>query len=326
MNGREKPDLMKWFRTVARETGWMALGVQPDAIVAVHGRSGERAKPQVVQWTLREAKDLPADLSRLSKELSLSRFRCTTLLQPGEYQMLVVDAPAVPKAELKGAMRWRLKDMLDYHVDDAMIDVLDIPPDPSGATRAHYMHAVAAPNEVIQKRVRLFEEAHIPLSVIDVPELAQRNIASLYEADGVGEQPRGIALLHFSPQFGLLTINFGGELYFARRIEATSTQLMEPEAGRRQDLFNRILLEVQRSLDHFDRQFRFIAVARFLVGPEPADSGLSEYLGANLGLPVERVALRDRVEFAADAMPGAEDEWRLFHQIGASLRNETAVL
>ena len=317
---------MNWFGRGRKESGWMAVGLQQEAIAVVHARSDGRDRPQIDQWTLRPTRDFPAELARLSKDLSLARYQCTTLLDPGEYQMLVVDAPEVPKAELKGAIRWRLKDMLDYHVDDAMIDVLDIPPDPGGASRAHFMYAVAAPNEAIQRRVRLFEDAHIPLAVIDVPELAQRNIASLHEGPAQDPAMRGVALLHFSEQFGLLTINFRGELYLARRIETTFAQLEESDGSRREDTFNRVLLEVQRTLDHFDRQFRFIAVSKLLVGPEPRDSGLFEYLGANMDLPLERVHLRDKLRFSSDAVPEAENEWRLFHQIGASLRNEKAVL
>ena len=41
--------------------------------------------------------------------------------------MLSLEAPAVPREELKTAVGWRLKDMLDFHIDDATIDVLAIP-------------------------------------------------------------------------------------------------------------------------------------------------------------------------------------------------------
>lgn len=313
---------MKWSRKPEKLKGWMAVGVQPGSIAIVHAQDSGGGEPRVDRWTVRPTQDVAADLSRLSKDMSLSRYQCTTLLDPGEYQMLVVDAPNVPKAELKGAMRWRLKDMLDYHVDDAMIDVLDIPQDPAGGSRAHLMYAVAAPSDAIQRRVRLFEDARIPLSVIDVPELAQRNVASLYEA-GEG---RGVALLHVGPQSGLLTISFRGELYLARRIETTFAQLEEADSSRRQELFNRVLLEVQRTFDHFERQFRLIAVSRLLLGPEPKDCGLAAYLADNLGIAVERVRLQERIRFPADSVPQAEDEWRLFHQVGASLRNEAAVL
>src|SRR6266850_1315246 len=55
-----------------------------------------------------------------------------------------------------GAVEKRIKDLLDYHVDDATLDVLDIPPESGPAGRTHSMYAVAARNEVIKERVKTF--------------------------------------------------------------------------------------------------------------------------------------------------------------------------
>src|SRR6266850_7265637 len=86
----------------------------------------------------------------ISREFDARRFRCTTLLKPADYQILLVEAPAVTREELKPALRWRIKDMLEYPVEDATIDVLDVPVPPNTAQRAHYMYAVAARNETIR--------------------------------------------------------------------------------------------------------------------------------------------------------------------------------
>jgi MSHA biogenesis protein MshI len=96
-------------------------------------------------------------LEKAGKELHSANYRCTTVLAGGEYQFMSVEAPNVPRDELKTAMRWRLKDMLDFPVDDATIDVLDLPLDPNAAVRAQQsVFAIAARNSVIQARQKLF--------------------------------------------------------------------------------------------------------------------------------------------------------------------------
>jgi len=127
----------------------------------------------------------------------------------------------VKREELKPALRWRIKDMLDYHVDDATIDVLDVPVPPNVAQRAHYMYAVAAKNEAIRVTVERFQNAGLPLAVIDIPDIAQRNVAALYE-----NEERGVAAVTFDAHGMLLTVNFDAELYLSRRLDITAAQLV----------------------------------------------------------------------------------------------------
>jgi MSHA biogenesis protein MshI len=235
--------------------------------------------------------------------------------------MLVVEAPTVQALEMKSAIRWRIKDLLDYHVDDATVDVLDIPPESPQAGRNHSMYAIAARNETIRGCVKLFESAHIPLSVIDIPEIAQRNISALHETEG-----RGAALLYFNNDFGLLTITYRGELYLSRRIEIGMSQIQRAVPELRAELFGRVVLELQRSFDHFDRQYHFVPIAKVLLGPEPEDTGLFEHLKANLDTPVERVDLLEHLRFEGRDEPDAASQWQLFHLIGAALRYESKAL
>ena len=266
-----------------------------------------------------EAKSHAAE--KLAKDLHVERYQCTTLLRPGEYQMLLLEAPAVPPAELKSAIRWRIKDMIDYHVDDATLDVLDIPPESDQPGRSHSMYAVAARNEVIRGRIKAFEEARIPLGVIDIPETAQRNISALHETEG-----RGAALLYFNQEFGLLTITCRAELYLSRRIDIGLGQMLGAAAEAREALFGRVVLELQRSFDHFERQFQHVPIAKLLLGPEPEETGLYAHLKGNMDIPVERVDLLERLGFNGQGAPAPAEQWQLFHLIGASLRHETRAL
>jgi MSHA biogenesis protein MshI len=313
---------MKWFsKRRANEPGWLAVSLQSDSLSFAHGRYASNGKSTISRCGTRALAGDFDRAGRIAKELQFDRYQCSTLLAPGEYQLLLVEAPNVQPGELKPAIRWRVKDLLDYHADDATIDVLDIPPDPSGGARAHSMYAVAARNDVIQGCIGRFESARIPLSVIEIPETAQRNVAALFEPEN-----RGLALLYLGPAHGLLTINFHGELYLARRIEVGMDQIVGASGERRDEAMNRVALELQRTFDHFDRQFPFVAVAKLLLGPEPENTGLAEHLKRNLDLPVEEAKLGAVLGFGADAALDRAAEWRQFHLLGAALRNETKAL
>lgn len=307
---------MRGFRAARKEPGWLAISLRENRLSYVHGRPSADGKPAITRIGSTELEAKPHAAEKFAREMGFGAFQCATLLAPGEYQLLLVEAPAVPAAELKSAVRWRVKDLIDYPVDHATMDVLDIPPE-SEAARGHSVFAVSARNDVVRTRMKAFEEASIPLSVIDIPETAQRNLAALHESDG-----RGVALLYFNHEFGLLTITWRGELYFSRRVDIGLPQILGAAPGARTELFNRIVLELQRSFDHFDRQFGFVQVARLVIGPEPEETGLYAHLKGNLDLPVERLDLLERLSFGRDATPDADAQWQLFHLIGASLRQE----
>jgi MSHA biogenesis protein MshI len=310
---------MGFFKRAKKSDGWLTVTFLRDGVCAGRIRRVRDAKAvvELSAFYPSEASFSPEALERLNKDLKAASFRCGTMLSGGEYQMLTVDAPNVPQEELKTAVRWRLKDMLDFHVDDATIDVLDIPVDTSAAARGHSMFAIAARNALIQSRQMLFSEAKLELTVIDIPEMAQRNISALLETEG-----RGLAMLSFDGDGGLLTITYKGELYLSRRIDVALEQLMERDPDRLQNSFDKITLELQRSLDHFDRQFHYVNVIKLLLAPTGAQ-GLHEYLAANLYMPVEAMTLDDVFDLSkAPDLQDAAQQQRFFLTLGAALRHE----
>ena len=307
---------MAWFSKKRTLSGWMVVSTDTDAIRLACVDRSTQGKPRVDRWgILKQNENSGAELEKVAEEYKLERYRCATLLHPAEYQLLMVDAPSVPREELKAAIRWRVKDLLDYHIDDATMDVLDIPMDTEAAGKSHYMYAVAAKNEIVQAQIAQFERANIRLQVIDIPETAQRNIAELYETTD-----RGVGMLTFDYAGGLFTLSFRGELYLARRLDVTWSQLVGSRENQRQTYFERIGVEIQRSLDHFERQYQHIALSELLLGPLPEDIGLLPFLSSQLYLPLRQINLADALEFAEDM--GVEKQWQLFHVLGAALRAE----
>jgi MSHA biogenesis protein MshI len=316
---------MHFFRKTRKSPGWMAVSLLQDGICAAHVVRAPGSRPTVERVAFYPNDILPAaeSLEKLAKELQLAHFQCSTLLGAGEYQLLSVEAPNVPPEELKTAIRWRIKDLLDFHVDDATIDVLDVPMDKNSPVRNHAMYAVAARNQLIQQRQTLFSDAKIALSVIDIPEMAQRNVAALLAPEG-----RGLAMLSFDAQGGLLTLSFGGELYLSRRIDVSLAQLTQADADQQNSQFERITLELQRSLDHFDRQYHSIPVAKLVLAPLPTTAAaLQASLAANLYIPVEACTLDSVLDVSrVPELSDPQAQQRYFMTIGAALRHEEKVL
>lgn len=313
----EMPQLLSLFKRNNRTGGWIAVVVGKRGIHIAQAKFAG-VRPQVTKCSFYPLSEVTSSvLEKACKDAQLDSSRITTLLGANEYQLMMVDAPNVPVDELKTAIRWKIKDALTCHVDDATIDVLQIPTNKYGADRPQSLYAVAASNETIRKRIGLFEKAKVELSVIDIPEMAQRNIAAFYETEG-----RGLAMLTFGDEGGLLTITCDSELFLARRIDITLGQLQDADENLRQQYLDRVELEVQRSLDYFDRQFHHIPVNRMLVSA-PGALGLDKVLAENLGLPVEMLDLAQAMDVLA--VPELADSEFVCHALpalGAALRQE----
>jgi MSHA biogenesis protein MshI len=283
-------------------------------------RAGD-AKPAVLllESTSRAGNTDTEALLRARKALHLQGYRCTTWIEPGSYQMIQVAAPSVPEAEMRSALRWSVKDSLDFPVEQAMIDVLPIPTDGMPAGREPLALVVAAKRQPLADRVQAFQHAHMNLGVIDVLETAQRNVAALFETPG-----RGLAMLGFYENGSLLTFTKGGELYGLRYIDIKAEALND--ASQRDSVFERLGLELQRSLDGFDRQFSQVPMQRVLLAGHKASEALSNYLKDNIYIPVEVADLANVMTSPDPYSPLSEvtEQSVWYTSIGMALRVEDA--
>lgn len=310
---------LPWFSP--RKPGWLGVCVFADRVEVAHVQRNGGGKPRVLlaQSCEREGSDADA-LGRLNRQQGLRGHRCATVLTPGEYQLLQVEAPNVPEEEMRQALRWQLKGLVDFPLDSACVDGFALPGEGNGNARRRQALVVASARETVAARVAAFEKARLTLAAVDVPELAQRNVAALFETEN-----RGLALLVFDAGGGLLTISCKGELLATRRLEIGLAQMAQAPAERRSQLVERIVLELQRTLDNFDRQFNHVALARLLVSPTPDVPELIGELSTNLYVPVQALDLAEALD--GRAVSGFSDPLRQASSltaIGAALRPEAA--
>ena len=315
------PSMPTLFKTKSHDAGWFSIGLGAHGIYLAKIKF-VGAMPSVVRCEYHDTGTVAAaSLDKLRREAGIGTHDVTTLLAPGEYQMVLVEAPNVPADEMKTAVRWKIKDGLNFHIDDATVDVVRIPSSQYGSGRPQSVYAIAAANGIVQERIKLFEQAKFELDVIDIPEMAQRNIAALYERN-----ERALVMLAFDDYGGLMTFTAGGELYLSRRIEISVGQLLDANEDLRQQYRDRVATELQRSLDYFDRQYNHLPVDMVLVCA-PDHTGLVEFLAAELDAKVQKLDLSQVMDIsAAPELANSEFVAHVLPTLGAALRQESRVL
>jgi MSHA biogenesis protein MshI len=297
------------------EQGWLSVALREKRVDVVHLRREAGRKPMVLLAdSIEKGASDAATLTALRKPMRLDRYRCTALLGHGKYQLIQTDAVTGPPEEARDVVRWKLKDQVEFAVDTAAIDLLPI----ASESRAPQVFAALAPESAIAPLVQAFQAAKVPLTAIDLPEISQRNLAALFEEAG-----RGLATLIFDDDEGLLTFTLNAELLVVRHVEITARQLITADDERRGMLFERIALDVQRSLDNFDRGYSTIPLAHLLVAPIPGVDGFLNYLRTNLTVPVIALDLSGVLDLGA--VPALLDPLRQFQclrAIGGALRDE----
>ena len=149
--------------------------------------------------------------------------------------------------------------------------------------------------------------------------MSQRNIAALFE-----RQDYALGMLVFNANGGLMTLTSGGELFLARRMEINSGQLQDANEELRCQYLDRVELEMQRSLDYFDRQYNHLELSRVLVC---APEGVVEFLAATIDAQVEKLDLSQVMDISAvPALADSDFAANALPALGAALRQESRAL
>lgn len=276
-------------------------------------RSGEN-KPRLVHCSFTAfAQDMES--RGVVNGLPLGRSLLTSVMEGGSYQLLLVEAPEVPEAELRAAVRWRIKELIDFHVDDAVIDVFAMPEQSRGGT-TRMMYAVAAREDAVREQAEAAAEAGLSLDAIDIPELCMRNLTTQ-----LAEDEYGVAFLYLGERHGFLTLTRQGVIYLTRHVDVGAATLAEAD-GLRGDLVAGLALEVRRSMDYFESHYDQKPISSLYVGG--LEHGDRNDLGIELGVMVKPMELPDLLDCDED-IP-SEVQWRALPAVGAALRTEPVTL
>ncbi len=307
--------MRSFFTRLDDKGGQIGVFRGPEGLAVAQVRASAAAsKPTLNHCEFESDPDTDA-LHRLARRLPNRKLPATTVLPSGAYHLLLVEAPQVPDDELLGAVRWRIKDLIDFHIDDAVIDVFQMPSQSRGGPD-QMMYAVVAKATDVREEVTAAESAGLNLDAIEIVELSLRNIAALLEEDG-----RGAAFLYLAETSGVLLLVRQGILYLTRHIETGVNSLRNAE-GMRSELVAGLALETRRSLDYFESHYEQQALpVLHTVGLDPSDQ---DQMARELGISVRNVDLTALVESATEL--DEHEQRRCLPAIGAALRHDTVKL
>lgn len=303
--------MLAWLKRSTRAADQL-LGLAPAAggcaLVGVQRQAGALRLP-LAELVATTPGGASAPLRERVEALGLQGRPVNLLLAGADYQLLLVERPEVPAAELRAAVRWRIRELVSAPLDSLVVDAFALPADAyRGRTPMTYCAVLAQAR--MQALAGWVADAGLRLQSIDVPEMALRNLGLLAGAEG-----QNLAVAMLGPRAGLICVQHGADLYMARRIEHG---LEHGSADGAQ-----LALEIQRSLDYFESQLGKGYLSRLLLLPvsETEESALAE-LGRQLSVRVERLALEQLFpESPLLGLPAAQRA-ALLPAIGAALRQE----
>ena len=279
-----------------KKTVDQAVGVayEPEGISLAHVSSDREglSLQHIGFYPVKDPQDRGNELKKIVSQLGLKGMPAYFVLGFDQYSLMQIEAPEVPAEELKSAVRWRIKDLIDYHVDDAEIEIIPLPVSKrAGAPKL--MYVLAARTSFVKTIIDDMTAAGLELVVIDAMELALRNMTF---ADV--EENRAGAFLYLSEHFNLIEICDNGSLCLSRHINMDFNRI-DPLTGEgKMEMMDMLSLEVQRSMDYYESQFANGAATKInMVTQVPISvSEFMEVADSYLTAPVQPLAALEKIQ------------------------------
>lgn len=228
--------------------------------------------------------DFSNAISELHTELTLAG-KCHIVLSAPQSQIVQVDKPNVPSAEINAALKWQVKDLVSISPDNMVLDYFDGPLLAGGKEK---INVVCAPINELKQIVAATNKDGVEVASITTIEFAFANLLAA-QSDAcllVCQQP--------NEEIVLLIVK-EGKLYFHRRLRGFRQIASKTEDELAMTVIDNLTLEVQRSSDYFERQLKQAPIKEIKVLlPMESESFLARKLAENSHIPVTLLALPER--------------------------------
>lgn len=261
----------------------VGVDFMPTGVAVVDVATGDKKRGEV-----RHCEFLPAvgsvdqlvALQNWVNQKGLKNAPCNSLIAKHDVQLFQLEKPAVEEHELLQAVSWKIKDLINYDVDTAVVDVFELPPSPKSPTS--HVNAVVANESVVASYVDIIKQSGLELKVIDVHDLVSKNYTSLHDFSD-----QTISILQFSANNGMLSVYRDNDLYVARDFKIGLLDL-EAVNDEKESLYESLLLELQRSMDYFESSYAMGLVQKMIIFPQTASTErMASYVQNQVGYEID---------------------------------------
>lgn len=311
---------MKRRKRPARQQTWVYLTETGIGLLVF-----ERSRQGIVQikTSLWRAEDTPLlQAEHLADWVAKhSQGQLNLLLSDPAYQMLLVDVPDVPAAEMDAALRFKTADLINYDLEDASIDVILLPTE-AYRGRLRMAFVIAAEKKPLTDWAMAMARRGLRIECIDIDQLTLRNTAiRTLERDQSG-------LLFMEADRCRLILLFNQEIVLSRQFEIGYSDLgLAAEGdtglvleGNADIQLDSLSLEIRRSFDYYEAQLGLGAISEVALLGWPSDPGIGETLGTKLDTRFSLLHPEDFILTPADTDWPAE----LTPALGAAFRESAA--
>lgn len=232
-----------------------------DKTITLLGGNLTTANPEVLFYkNLSETNEdeLKLVLGGLIDQYDLANANIIWLLNANDYELNLVESMPVPKNEMLPALSWRVRSLISYPVDEAVLEYFELPPK-KNTPNSPFIGAVTARRAKLATTIEHCKTLNLNLSVIDIPELAMLRLSSIYEND-----EKSTAFIYIIDKIAILNISSQKQLYFTRRLNVSIDQNNEID-------FEKLSLEVTRYFDFFRSQWRLPPPTRIFAATAAGD-------------------------------------------------------
>jgi len=243
--------------------------------------------------------------------LGLEGVPCYCILDSSQYSMQLVEAPQVPEDELVMAIQFQLKDDVGGALDEIDLQVFEVP-DGAYQNQGRMFYAAAVERRLILEVRDQVLASGLALEGISVRELAFRNLSRFLSDDR-----DGLASLEVRGGMAKLSLLKAGELFLCRNLTTTVDHAAMSGADW-VGSFERLVVEIQRSLDYFENQMGQGQILKLVLAPVP---GLTNQLieELNRSMVTSAQALDVNRVWNTGTMLSAQDQHDLLFAAGAAL-------
>lgn len=252
------------------------------------------------------------ELKKFISSHKLSGSSSASSLDDNSMKIRKLELPKMPDADLKEAVKWKMRDIVDGDIEDFIVRWSHLPGSGDGKQISLVGYAVKKSAATQLKQILTKIGTH--------PEYIEPAIVSLSAACGAvnDDDEQWTGCIDIGPSNSIMSIMGNGKFYFSRPLPGIR---INPKENVDNDFLQRVAAEVQNTIDTFSVLFKAEGVQKiYLSGGGALSGNLADYLSTNLGVACEVIKPFANIDISPEMNETVQKSGHLFTQALALAR------